>query len=125
VKFALIAGGGGFLGSAARYLAGTWIQRALPNALVPYGTLTVNIVGCLVIGFLGGIARMRPVFTPEARVFVFIGVLGGFTTFSSFAYETLALAHDADYGRAAANVLLQFAGCLAAVWIGNILGRAM
>lgn len=109
----------------ARYLIGTWIQRALPNALLPYGTLAVNVIGCFIIGFLGGIARMRPVFTPEARVFVFIGILGGFTTFSSFAYETLSLAQDADYGRAAANIILQFAGCLAAVWIGSILGRTL
>jgi fluoride exporter len=86
VKFALIAGGGGFLGSLARYLVGTWLHRALPNALIPYGTLTVNVAGCFIIGFFGGIARMRPIFTPEVRVFVFIGILGGFTTFSSFAY---------------------------------------
>ncbi|MBM4297986.1 MAG: fluoride efflux transporter CrcB, partial [Deltaproteobacteria bacterium] len=91
----------------------------------PYGTLVVNVVGCWMIGFLFGLTETRSVFGPDARVFIFIGILGGFTTFSSFAYETYSLARDAQFVFAAVNIILQMVLGLAGVWFGNALARLM
>lgn len=120
-----LVGAGGFLGAVLRYLVGGWVHDVLDNAWFPYGTLVVNVAGCLVIGFLAGLAENRFLFGAETRLFLFIGILGGFTTFSSFAYETLALARDAQNLAAAINVLSQVSLGLAGVWIGNTLGRLM
>lgn len=122
---ALIVGVGGFVGSIARYaLAGSMLRMASATSF-PWGTLTVNIVGCALIGFLGGVAEVRNVFRPELRLLIFIGVLGGFTTFSSFAYETLALARAGMFGRALANSAAQLVGCLCAVWLGDMVARSI
>jgi CrcB protein len=83
------------------------------------------VVGCLLIGFLAGMAESRAAFTPEIRLFIFVGILGGFTTFSSFALETFALARDTQTVAALANIGLQLALGLGAVWIGNILSHAL
>jgi fluoride exporter len=120
---ALLVGLGGAIGSIARYLVAGWMHALVPLALFPIGTLTVNLCGCLLIGLLGGYSDARQAFGPELRVFLFIGVLGGFTTFSSFAYETLALARDAELLRAFANVAAQVVLGLAAAWIGYSLTR--
>lgn len=104
---------------------GGLVQRWLPFALLPYGTMAVNITGCSFIGFLAGLGEARHVFSPEARLFVFIGILGGFTTFSTFALETLDLARDSDYARTLINVSAQVIFCLVAVWVGNALGRSL
>src|SRR6266540_5931559 len=85
---------GGALGSAFRYLLSTWTQTVSKSIDFPYGTLTVNLIGCFVIGFLAQLAEERGVFTSESRAFVFIGILGGFTTFSSFGNETINLLRD-------------------------------
>ncbi len=119
----LLAGLGGFLGSAGRYLLGGWVHRAVPFTTFPLGTLVVNASGCLLIGLLAGLADSRQLLGPEARVFLFIGVLGGFTTFSSFAYETLALARDGEMARALLNVAAQVTLGLAAAWLGYTIVR--
>ncbi len=93
---------GGFAGSVLRYLVSGWIQRLADTPLFPYGTLSVNVLGCLAIGLLGGWADNAGLFSPSTRLFLFIGVLGGFTTFSTFGYETMALLRD----RATAGALL-------------------
>ena len=120
---ALIVGFGGFLGSVGRYAVTGGVYRLVPAAGFPWGTLVVNVCGCALIGVLGALADVRNVFTPEGRSFLFIGVLGGFTTFSTFAYETLALARDGESLRAGANALVQLIGCLVAVWLGDTLVR--
>ena len=84
----LLVGTGGFAGSAARYLVGRWVHQLLGTTWFPYGTLAVNVLGCLIIGILFGLAQARGIFTDETRALVFTGVLGGFTTFSSFGLET-------------------------------------
>ncbi len=95
---------GGGLGSVARFLLASFVQRALPGAF-PFGTLTVNCIGCCVIGMLWGISgKGAPGF--PLSVFLFAGVLGGFTTFSSFGLETFALIHDGAWPLAAVYVLL-------------------
>ena len=90
----LLVGVGSFVGGVLRYGLSTWVHRALDNPWFPYETLAVNGSGCLVIGFLAGLAESRAAITPEARLFLFVGILGGFTTFSSFALETFSLARD-------------------------------
>jgi CrcB protein len=124
LKPVLLAGAGGFLGSAARYLVGGWVHRLAPFSGYPLGTLVVNVAGCFAIGVLGGLIDGRQLFGPEARVFLLIGVLGGFTTFSSFAYETLSLARDAQMARALLNVGAQFLLGIGAAWLGHAVVRA-
>lgn len=110
---------GGALGSVSRYLLGTWIQSASRSIDFPYGTLTVNLVGCFVIGFLSQLAESRGVFTPETRGLVFIGLLGGFTTFSSFGNDTLNLLRDGETVNALVNVGANVVLGLALVWLGR------
>ena len=86
----LLAGSGGFLGTTARYALGALIQRWLPDTF-PYATFVINVTGCLVIGFLGVLAQERLSLGADGRVFWMTGVLGGYTTFSTFGYETTLL----------------------------------
>jgi len=115
---------GGFIGSIFRFGVSGFVHRLLPFSNFPYGTLAVNVIGCLVIGTLGGLAESRQVIGPELRLFLFLGVLGGFTTFSTFGYETIELLRDAEHLRAAANVGLHIAIGLMAVWLGYAFARA-
>jgi fluoride exporter len=121
----LLVGLGSCIGGVVRYGLSSWTHKVLDSSWFPYGTLTVNVLGCLFIGFLAGMAEARAAFTPEIRLFIFVGILGGFTTFSSFALETFALARDTQMVAAFANIGLQLALGLGAVWIGNILSRAL
>ena len=110
---------GGALGSVSRYLLGTWTQSISKSIDFPYGTLTVNLIGCFIIGFLSQLAESRGVFTPESRAFVFIGVLGGFTTFSSFGNDSINLLRDGETFNALANVGANVILGLALVWLGR------
>jgi CrcB protein len=112
---------GGALGSISRYLLGTWIQNVSRSIDFPYGTLAVNLIGCFVIGFLSQLAETRGAFTPETRALVFIGVLGGFTTFSSFANETFNLMRDGETFNALANIGANVIVGLVLVWLGRML----
>lgn len=121
----LLVGVGSFFGGVFRYGLSIWVHRLLDNPWFPYGTLAVNALGCLLIGFLSGLAEARAAFTPEVRLFLFVGVLGGFTTFSSFALETFSLARDTQSLAALVNIGLQLGFGLLAVWFGNILAHAI
>ncbi|MGE5462544.1 MAG: fluoride efflux transporter CrcB [Syntrophothermus sp.] len=110
---------GGALGSAFRYFVGTWVQTLSRSIDFPYGTLTVNLIGCFAIGFLAQLAEARGAFTSEARLFVFIGILGGFTTFSSFANDTVNLAREAEMLNALANIGANVILGLILVWLGR------
>jgi len=114
---ALLVGSGGFAGAILRYALGGVVHRQLPLATFPYGTLCVNLLGCILIGALAGLADSRQLFPPELRTFAFIGLLGGFTTFSTFGFETMALARDGEYLRAASNVGLHVFFGLALCWL--------
>lgn len=117
---------GGALGSMARFLASGLAYRWLPAGLVfPAGTLLVNVAGSALIGLLAGAAESRQFMVPELRIFLLTGVLGGFTTFSAFALETLGLALDAAWGRVMLNVLAQLVLGLGAAAAGYFLGRAV
>jgi len=120
IRQILLVGLGGFVGSSLRFALGGLVHRGVPASLFPWGTLTVNVLGCLAIGFLGGLMEIRQVLGPSQRLFLLIGVLGGFTTFSSFAYETLGLIHAQEMARALANTGANlFLGLLAA-WAGYL-----
>jgi CrcB protein len=110
---------GGALGSVARYASSGVAARWLGVGF-PYGTLFVNVTGSYAIGVLGtlALASGRALATTDARAFLIVGILGGFTTFSSFSLETLTLARSGNLGGAAANILLSLVLCLAAVWLG-------
>jgi CrcB protein len=110
---------GGALGSVSRYLLGTWIQTSSKSIDFPFGTLTVNLIGCFVIGLLAQLAEARGAFTPESRALVFIGILGGFTTFSSFGNDTINLFRDGETINALANIGANVLLGLAFVWLGR------
>lgn len=117
----VIVGIGGFIGSVMRYLIGGYVQQAARSISFPYGTLAVNVIGCFIIGFLSQLAENRGVLSSESRAFVFIGILGGFTTFSSFGNETLNLARAGEMLHAVANIGLNVFLGLSAVWLGRAL----
>lgn len=115
----LLVGLGGAAGSILRYLVSGWVQQAWPTAAFPYGTLAVNVLGCLVIGGLSHLAETRGLLTPETRALVLVGVLGGFTTFSTFANESVNLLR-ADENLAALGYVGAHLGLgLGAVWAGR------
>lgn len=117
----LLIGVGGFIGSVLRYLLSGYVQQATKSVEFPYGTLAVNLIGCLIIGFLSQLADTRGVFTAESRAFVFIGALGGFTTFSTFGNESMNLLRDGENVFALVNVGAHIAFGLGAVWLGRTL----
>ncbi len=121
-KILLIALGGG-VGSVLRYVVSGW-GRVVGESF-PWGTLLVNVIGCLAFGFLvvalGDPERIRP----EFRVALLVGLLGGFTTFSTFGYETFALGNDRQFAFALANVLLSVCTGLVAMWIGHRLAEKL
>jgi len=114
-----IVGLGGFIGSALRYLVGGWTQGLSKSLDFPYGTLTVNLIGCFVIGFLGELAEARGIFASETRLLIFIGLLGGFTTFSSFGNDTLNLARSGQMLNALTNIAVNVVFGLLLVWLGR------
>lgn len=116
VKLLLIAAGGA-VGSVGRYLVAGWVQHPAGTAF-PVGTLVVNCIGCLAIGFLGTAFTGPILIREEHRLALTIGLLGGFTTFSAFAYETLRLAEGRQMALAAANVALSTCLGLLLAWVG-------
>ena len=118
MKEILLVGLGGFLGSAARYKLGGLVLHLAGQGRFPFGTFTVNILGCLLIGGLMGAADRYNVLGPDTRLFLIVGLLGGFTTFSAFGLEAMELMRRGDLGiamlYAGASVVLG----IAAVWLG-------
>ncbi len=109
---------GGALGSVLRFLMAGWGQRLTPG-LFPLGTLLVNVSGCLLIGYLGTLFAGPALVREEYRMALMIGLLGGFTTFSTFGYENWALLADREWSLAGANILLTNVLGLTAVWLGH------
>lgn len=121
----LLAGFGGFLGAAGRYGLSSLTQRWAGSPYFPAGTLAVNVLGCLFIGLLAGLSEVRGPMLPHLRVFLLAGLLGGFTTFSAFGFETIELFRIERFGMAFLNIGLQLIVGLASVWGGILLGRLM
>jgi fluoride exporter len=114
---------GGALGSVARHGVNHLVHVRWLTTRFPLATMAVNLIGCLVIGLLAGLlASERIGLRPHWREFVFVGVLGGFTTFSTFGLDTFLLARTHSVGQAAINIAAQVAGGLMAVWCGYYLG---
>ncbi|MED5419995.1 MAG: fluoride efflux transporter CrcB [Pseudomonadota bacterium] len=118
---AALVGTGGFIGAIARYGISGLVQRSAALSSFPYGTLAVNMLGCLLIGIAVGLVDSRQVFGPDFKLFAVVGLLGGFTTWSTFGYETLTLLRDAEYLRATANVAIHVMLGLVLVWAGYAL----
>jgi CrcB protein len=114
---------GGAIGSVLRYLTFEWAQRVLPVTF-PFGTLTVNVVGSLAVGFVTGMVAARGQSRDQlVPLFLIVGVCGGFTTFSAFSADTSQLIQRGAFGAAALNAVVQVAGGLAAVFAGFWLSR--
>lgn len=114
---------GGALGSVARYACSDLVARSFGGAF-PWGTLIVNVVGSFVIGAFATLTGPdgRWLVAPDARLFVTVGVCGGYTTFSSFSLQTLNLMRTGEMGAAAVNVAGSVVLCLASVWAGYVVG---
>ncbi|MFZ5624559.1 MAG: fluoride efflux transporter CrcB [Gemmatimonadota bacterium] len=116
---------GGAIGSVARYLLSTLlVQRMGPTAL-PWGTLVVNLTGSFVLGFVMRFALATPVISPEVRAFLTVGFCGGYTTFSTFSYETMALLEEGQTMRALVYIGLSVALALLAMLGGFALAREL
>ncbi len=102
-----------------RYLVGGYVQQLSRSIDFPYGTLAVNLLGCLVIGFLSQLVALRGVLSAEVRLLLLTGVLGGFTTFSTFGNETMNLLRDGQTAMALVYLGLHIVAGLAAVWLGS------
>lgn len=121
----LLVGFGGFIGSVLRYLTGGLIYKFIDTPFIPYGTLAVNFVGCLLIGFLGGLNENHDLMSPNVSLLVFVGVLGGYTTFSTFGYESFLLLQDDQFMRAAANIVANVLLSLFGVFLGFLLHKGI
>lgn len=124
MKIALIAVAGGF-GSVLRYLIARWAQGLAGEARFPFGTLAVNIVGCLAIGFLSAMFAGKEGMREEYRLAITVGLLGGFTTFSAFGFDTFFLLSSGHRAAGLANLVLTPTLGLVSVWCGDKLGTAL
>lgn len=115
---------GGLIGSVVRYLAAiAFSTQTTPS--FPFATLTVNVIGCFAIGVIFALSEKGNILTPEWRIFLTTGFCGGFTTFSSFSYESIKLLQDGQFLSLSANVILSVLLGLAATYLGMILVKAL
>jgi fluoride exporter len=124
VQQLLAIAGGGALGAVLRFGMSSTIYRILGREF-PYGTLAVNVLGSLLMGFLFVVLVERLAMSAEWRAALLIGLLGAFTTFSTFSFETLALFESGQLFKAFLNIILSVCLCLAATWLGLSLGRQL
>jgi CrcB protein len=115
---------GGAAGTGARYLLSGWALAAL-GAGFPYGTLAVNVLGSFCVGLLMQVGVATPLMSPTLRLALTTGVMGGFTTYSAFNYETMRYAQDGAWRLALGNVAVTLVACLAAGFAGLALGRSI
>jgi CrcB protein len=118
LRLLLLVAAGGAIGSVLRYGVAGWLDRAS----FPWGTFVVNLSGTFLLALLFFVSVGRGLFGPEARTFVFVGVLGGYTTFSTFGLETVALARAGNTALALANVGLNAGVCLLGAFLGAMIG---
>ena len=118
--FAIAAGGA--VGAVLRFLMSTGIYRVV-GRYFPYGTMAVNVIGSFFIGLMFILMIERLSLTPEWRAGILVGLIGAFTTFSTFSFETLALLEEGELLKSVMNVLLSVVLCLGATWVGMMMGR--
>ncbi|CUU04570.1 CrcB protein [Candidatus Kryptobacter tengchongensis] len=119
LKF-IIAGLGGFVGAGLRYFLSTFTYKILGTDF-PYGTFVVNVLGSFLIGLFMGLIDRGLIISSNWRIFIAVGLLGGFTTFSSFSYETVELLKQGSMLTAIANITYTILNCLAATWLGEVI----
>jgi CrcB protein len=122
IKILLIIGTGSFVGGISRFLASRFIQNSIISAF-PYGTFIVNIIGCFLIGLFYGISERGNMMNPEWRMFLTVGFCGGFTTFSTFASENVALIRDGNFFHFAIYTSLSVFIGLMATYLGNLITK--
>lgn len=116
---------GGFIGAVLRYIVSGWVQDRSGSIFFPYGTASVNLIGCFVIGFLTFLVETRSYLSVEARAFLLIGLLGSFTTFSTFGSETLMLIRSGRMDLAALYSGGQVVIGVIMVWLGRLLAAGI
>lgn len=116
----LFIGIGGFFGAVLRYLISGGVQKWSQSVDFPYGTLTVNLVGCLLIGILTRLDELRSLLSPEMRFFILIGLLGAFTTYSTFSNEAMNLINDRRFNLAVVYLGAHLVLGLGAVMLGRL-----
>ncbi|HWP37181.1 MAG TPA: fluoride efflux transporter CrcB [Gemmatimonadales bacterium] len=117
---------GGVLGTLARFGLQGWVQERFGAETFPSGTLAVNLLGSLLLGFLARLATGSTLLTPDLRAGLTIGFCGAFTTMSTFGYESVTLLADGQHARASVYVFASVLGCLAGIWAGSsIAGRLL
>jgi CrcB protein len=114
----------GALGCVSRYLMSGWVLGVTGNAL-PYGTLAVNVVGSFLLGLIMEGSQHSTLLSPELRIGITVGFMGGFTTFSTFSYETIRLLEEGSFGSAGANILLNVLVCVFAAALGIFVARQL
>lgn len=117
-------GFGGFIGSVCRYGLSGFVYKILGDRF-PYGTLTVNFLGCFTIGLLMMLFEERWLVQPNVRLFLTVGILGGFTTFSTFSYETIEIFRGGNISFGLLNMFGSIILCLGATWAGSIAGKLL
>ncbi len=122
-QLAFIAAGGA-LGAVLRFLVSNGVHSFMSRDF-PYGTLTVNVIGSFLMGLTYVMLIERLNLSPEWRAFIIVGLLGAFTTFSTFSIETLLLIESSELSKALTNVILSVVLCIMGSWIGIILGRQL
>ncbi|MBH23723.1 MAG: fluoride efflux transporter CrcB [Myxococcales bacterium] len=122
LKLILMVGLGGFIGATLRYGVAEGVQKLTQTDDFPWGILAANLIGCLVIGLLARLGELHEIFTPQTRALIFTGVLGSFTTFSTFSSDSLGLFQEGRPQAALANVLVQVVAGLGMVWLGQLIG---
>ena len=118
MKGILLVGLGGFIGSVARYKLGGLVLHLSAQGRFPYSTFAVNLLGCLAIGLLAGLTERYELFGPGTRLFLFTGLLGGFTTFSAFGLDALLLLRRSEFLVAALYAGASVVLGITAVWLG-------
>lgn len=113
---------GAILGANARYVVGIWAAGRFGVGM-PYGTLIVNVSGCLLLGFLLALGTGRAAISQEVRLMFGVGFLGSYTTFSAFAVETITLTQSGIWRRSLINLVANNGLCLTAAWLGTLLAR--
>jgi fluoride exporter len=118
----LLIAAGGATGAVLRFLVSGWVYAMLGRDF-PYGTLVVNVFGSLIMGLCFALMVERMISGPEWRALIMIGLLGAFTTFSTFSIETLNLLEDGELLKAFSNMMLSVVLCLLSAWVGLAIGR--
>jgi len=115
----LMIGSGGFIGAVSRYLLSGLIYRLSGGHAFPFGTMFVNVLGCFLVGYLDGVIETRQLFNEQFRLFLFVGILGGFTTFSAFSQESISLIKGPQSLTGVIYIFITIILCLLAAWAGH------